>query len=86
MTIRLYVDEDAMDQDLVRALRGRGVDVTTALEAGMIARDDRDHLEYATRQGRALYSFNVVKGNQQYRVGGRRDARWRIGVRLRPIQ
>jgi len=59
MTIRLYVDEDAMDQDLVRALRVRGVDVTTALEAGMIARDDKDHLEYATRQGRALYSFNV---------------------------
>jgi hypothetical protein len=35
------------------------VDVTTALEVGMIERDDREHLDYATRQGRVLYSFNV---------------------------
>ena len=41
MNIRLYVDEDALDKDLIRALRARGVDVTTALEAGMIERDDR---------------------------------------------
>jgi hypothetical protein len=27
--IRLYIDEDAMDQDLVRALRVRGMDVIT---------------------------------------------------------
>ena len=32
MTIHLYIDEDAMDQDLVRSLRARGVNVTTALE------------------------------------------------------
>jgi hypothetical protein len=25
----------------------------------MIERDDREHLDYATRQGRVLYSFNV---------------------------
>ncbi len=59
MKIRLYLDEDTMDADLVRALRIRGVDVTTALEQGMIRRDDIDHLEFANSQGRALYSFNV---------------------------
>jgi hypothetical protein len=59
MIIRLYVDEDALDKDLIWALRARGVDVTTAFEAGMIERDDREHLDYATRQGRVLYSFNV---------------------------
>lgn len=59
MTIRLYVDEDAMDHDLVRALRARGVDVTTALEAGMIEREDSEHLDHATAQGRVLYSFNI---------------------------
>jgi len=36
MTIHLYGDEDAMDQDLVRSLRARGVNVTTALEEDMI--------------------------------------------------
>ena len=40
MRIRLYFDEDSMDGDLVRALRARGVDVTTALEERMIERSD----------------------------------------------
>ncbi len=59
MTVRLYVDEDALDNDLVSALRMRGVDVITAREAGMIEQKDEVHLEYATRQGRVLLSFNV---------------------------
>lgn len=64
MKIRFYFDEDAMDADLVHALRIRGVDVTSALEQGMIRRLDIDHLEFATSQGRVLYSFNV--GDFQY--------------------
>jgi hypothetical protein len=48
-----------MDRDLVRALRARGVDVLTAHETGFIERPDEDHLEWATSQGRVLYSFNV---------------------------
>jgi hypothetical protein len=31
---RLYIDEDAMDDDLVQALRLRGANVQTALEGG----------------------------------------------------
>ncbi len=58
MKIRLYVDEDAMDADLVDALRTRGVDLQTASEAGMIEREDHEHLAYATAQGRVVYSFN----------------------------
>ncbi len=48
-----------MDGDLVRALQARGVDVLSALEAGMVEKSDPLHLEYATAQGRVLYSFNV---------------------------
>lgn len=55
---RLYIDEDSMDRDLVRALRARGVDVITAQEAGMMGHSDEDHLVYASSQGRVLYSFN----------------------------
>ena len=47
MRVLLYCDEDSMDKDLVRALRARGVDVATALEEGMIERDDADHLDFA---------------------------------------
>ena len=59
MTIRLYVDEDAQDRDLVRSLLARGVDVVTASDAGMIERPDEEHLDYATASGRVLFSFNV---------------------------
>jgi cation transport regulator ChaC len=59
VTIRLYFDEDSMWQALITALRARGIDVQTALEAMMIERVDEDHLAYATAQGRVLCSFNV---------------------------
>ena len=59
MTIRLYLDEDTMDKALVSALRARGLDLLTAHEADMIERQDDDHLAFATREGRVLYSFNV---------------------------
>ena len=48
-----------MDGDLVRGLRSRGIDVVTAADAGMIRRKDEEHLNLATVQARALYSFNV---------------------------
>ncbi len=59
MMIRLYFDEDCMDHDLVQALRARGVDVITALEMGMTAVPDEEHLDWATMHGRVLYSFNM---------------------------
>jgi predicted transcriptional regulator len=33
--IRLYIDEDSMDEDFVQALRSRNVDVLTVADAGM---------------------------------------------------
>jgi hypothetical protein len=59
VTLRLYFDEDSMWQALITALRARGVDVQTALEAAMIERADEDHLVFATAEGRVLCSFNV---------------------------
>ena len=60
MTIRLYLDEDTMDKALVSALRARGLDLLTAHEADMIERQDEDHLAFAAREARVLYSFNVA--------------------------
>jgi hypothetical protein len=48
MKLRLYFDEDSLTHALVIALRARGVDLLTALEAGMLERSDEEHLEYAT--------------------------------------
>jgi len=77
MTIRLYLDEDSMQSGLVRVLRARGVDVRTALEAGMIGRSDEEHLEYAARDGRVLYSFNIKdfhRLHQDYLARGKSHA------------
>ncbi|MFH1906872.1 MAG: DUF5615 family PIN-like protein [Chloroflexota bacterium] len=59
MNIRLYFDEDSMRLAVVKVLRARGVDVLTALDAGMIDREDGEHLAFAIGQGRVLFSFNI---------------------------
>ena len=59
MNIRFYFDEDSMDRALVRALRGRDVDIITALNADMIEQPDEKHLSFATAQQRVLYSSNI---------------------------
>jgi Domain of unknown function (DUF5615) len=58
--IRLYLEEDSMSHALVRGLRARGADVVTALKESMIQRNDEEHLEFAAKTGRVLYSFNVA--------------------------
>lgn len=59
MQIHLYFDEDAQDDDVIAALRLRGVNVLTTTEAGMLGRDDEDQLAYAANGERTFYSFNV---------------------------
>lgn len=56
--IKLYLDE-MIPTDLARVLRQYGYDVVTAQEAGMLGKDDPDHLEYASAQGRAILTFNI---------------------------
>jgi len=58
-SLRIYFDEDAMDSDLVAALRSRGVEVATALDAGLIGKTDEEQLIFATEQGCILYTFNI---------------------------
>jgi len=49
-----------MRHAFVAALRQQGVDVLTALEAGMIQQTDEQQLSFAAAQERAIYSFNVA--------------------------
>jgi hypothetical protein len=39
--LRLYLDKDAMDHELVLAPRTRGIDVVAARDEGMLGRSDR---------------------------------------------
>lgn len=51
MRIRLYLDEDAMGNPLVRALRSRGIELVTALEVGMIEKEDKELIDDSTYSG-----------------------------------
>jgi hypothetical protein len=75
--VRLYLDEDAMRLALAHALRDRGVDVVSATDAGTVGCEDRVHLEYACREGRVLYTFNVgdfLRLHTEYLSEGRNHA------------
>lgn len=52
-TIRFHCDEH-IDPALVGGLRQRGVDVTTAGEAGLLGATDEQHLDYARTQQRMI--------------------------------
>ena len=94
--MRLYVDEDAEQRSLVRALRERGIDVTTALEAGMIGHSDEEQLDHAVREERAIYTLNVgdfARLHQEYLAAGRRHCgiivipsqRYDVGRKIRRL-
>jgi hypothetical protein len=57
--IRLFIDEDSMDQRLIKALRARGIDVTSVGEVETIGSSDLDQLILATKLQRVIYTFNV---------------------------
>ncbi len=58
MRLRLYLDEDAMDDGFRDALRAQGIDVRTAGEEGTEGYSDEQQLLYAKALGRVIYSFN----------------------------
>jgi hypothetical protein len=75
--IRLYVDVDATEHAVVRALRHRGIDVLTAAEAGHEVFTDDQHLAFSASVGRSLYSFNVcdyARIHAEYLASGRSHA------------
>jgi hypothetical protein len=94
--ISIYIDEDAMDGDLVAALRSRGATVVTALEAGLTEKTDEEQLACATERACVLYTFNVSDFHRlhlQWAVAGREHAgmilatlqRYSVGEQLRRI-
>lgn len=56
--IKLYLDEDAQSTDLIQALRARQIDVVTVSEVDLLGQVDDVHLQYATEQGRVIFTFN----------------------------
>ena len=53
LVIRFHLDEH-IPQSIARGLELRGIDVMTALRAGLLGAMDEDHLAFATHEGRVL--------------------------------
>jgi hypothetical protein len=66
--ISLYLDEDMARHQLVGALRSRGFDVLTSLEAGMNGRSDDSQLAFAAAQSRVLLTANARDFAQLHRT------------------
>ena len=66
--ISLYIDEDAMDEYFLRALRSRNVDVLTPKDVGMLHRSDEEQLSWARENGRVIFTFNVRDFNQLHSI------------------
>ena len=53
--IRFHLDEHC-DFAIARGLRRRGVDVTTAVDAGLLGAEDEDHLAFALTRVRTIFT------------------------------
>ena len=94
--IRLYVDEDASEHAVIRGLLARGVDILTTAEAERLGTSDPEQLDFAAKQARAIYTFNVgdfARLHRAYMEQGRDhhgivvipDQRCSLGEKIRRI-
>src|SRR5262245_16523887 len=54
-TIRFHLDEH-VPLAVAEGLRRRGIDVTTAADAGLLGAEDVEHLAFALSQGRVVFT------------------------------
>ena len=55
--VKLYTDEH-VSKVVVNGLRQRGVDVLTVAEVGMLGASDEEHLAFARREVRVLFTLD----------------------------
>ena len=54
-TVRFHLDENC-DPRIAAGLRRHGIDVTTAVEAGLLHAEDEEQLAYAMAEGRVIFT------------------------------
>ncbi|HEX7447587.1 MAG TPA: DUF5615 family PIN-like protein [Pirellulales bacterium] len=57
MSVRYHLDEH-IDPAVAAGLRGRGIDVTTTSDAGLLSADDEEHLRFALAERRAIMTHD----------------------------
>jgi hypothetical protein len=56
--MRLYIDDDSVDANLIRLLRRDGHDVQVPVDVGLAGSSDQAHLAHAIRNKRAILTRN----------------------------
>ena len=57
MEIRYHLDE-SVPNAIANGLRLRGIDVTTAKDAGLLEASDQEHMAFAHENQRVIFSFD----------------------------
>ncbi|MCH8921642.1 MAG: DUF5615 family PIN-like protein [Planctomycetes bacterium] len=57
MTIRFHLDEH-INEAVARGLHSRGIDATTSIEAGLLAKPDEEHLAFGMAQQRVIVTHD----------------------------
>ncbi len=84
----LYFDED-VDVLTASMLKGRGFDVLTARDAGMLRKSDDEQIEFAAAQGRCLITHNrddFLTIHRRYVETGREHAGIIVARKRRPVE
>ena len=55
MAIRFHLDEN-VSKAIADALRQEGIDVTTAPETGLLGADDEEHIAFAQKENRVIFT------------------------------
>jgi len=58
--LRLYFDADSMQRALISGVRARGIDAVRAVDVELEDAPDEQQLEFATAEGRVLFSDNTA--------------------------
>ena len=84
MTDICYYTDEQVSKAIVRGLRQRGIDVVTVPEAGTDHKPDEFQIQYATEQGRVLFTQDkdflsiaasgiehagIIYGSQKFSIG-----------------
>ncbi len=72
--ICLYLDEDTIQNALIKALRNADLDIITTADVGMLGYSDEEQLIWSTEHKRVIYSFNIgdfCRLHRDYMVQGK---------------
>ena len=89
--IRFHLDEN-VDPVIAKALLRYGIDVTTTVDAGLRTLSDREHLKYATTEGRVVVTHDrdflrmASQGNQHAGIANCHKEARSIGDLIRALQ